>query len=222
MEAGELSRTEHAEGFADGLDADADHLLEEVLAVGGEDALDDAAVVLGMPSFAQPVPLHAVDEAGRGRRTELEGVRDRAHRLGAGAEEHEQSELAEGQVADKRRRHDPGHAPEDLEQVDGGFGQSRVLGGWFRHPRIVRGDVKYRQDGDGRRQQGFPALPRWSGVNACSHTMLVANRSCVSARSRTFPTSATARTKPPRAYPAGRRTRARSTAPAMTIDGATM
>src|SRR3954454_24647675 len=136
MEAGELSRTEHAEGFANGLDADADHLLEEVLAVGGEDALDDAAVVLAMPSFDQPVPLHAVDEAGRGGRTELEGVGDRAHRLRAGAEEHEQSELAESQVADERRRYDPGHAPEDLEQVDGGFGQPRVLGRWFRHPRI--------------------------------------------------------------------------------------
>ena len=74
-------------GGADGLEPDPDDLLEEMLAVGGQDALDDAPVVLAMPPFDQAMALDAVDEAGGRRRAEFEDVGDRAHRLRAGAEQ---------------------------------------------------------------------------------------------------------------------------------------
>ena len=102
---------------------------------------------------------------------EVEDVGDaRPSAAGPRAEQEQQPELAEGQVADGRRRHDAAACPEDLEQVGGDGGQAGIGSDWFRHTRIVRVDVKYRQARACRPQQGLPALPRWSGVSACSHT----------------------------------------------------
>ena len=78
-------------------------------------------------------------------------------------------------------------------------GRSRRMAGrdrrdTFSHTRIVRAGVKYRQARTVCPQQGLPALPRWSGVIACSHSTFDTSRSWLSTSSTTLPVSATART----------------------------
>ena len=90
-----------------------DDPLEEPRAVRGQGALDDAPVVRAVAPLDQTVTFDAGDEAGRGRRTEVEDLGDPAHRLGALAKQKEQEpDLAEGQVpgGDRRdfARHDTG------------------------------------------------------------------------------------------------------------------
>ncbi len=101
-----------------------------------------------MAALDQPVPLDPADEAGRGRRGEVEHVGDPAHRLGAlELEPQQQPELAEADVADRRRRHAAGHAAEQRDVLGGNVGQPVVGGKYFRHTRIVHASVKYWQTG---------------------------------------------------------------------------
>ena len=128
MEALELAWTQHGERASDGFETYADDLPEELLAFRGEDALDDAPVVRAVLASDQAVPFDAPDEARGSCRTEIERLRDGAHRQRATAKQEQEAELAEGQVPDGRRRNHPRHALEDLEEVDGGRGQTRIWG----------------------------------------------------------------------------------------------
>ena len=90
----------------------------------GQGAFDDAPVVGAVAPLDETVTLDAGDETGRGRRAEVEDLRDPAHRLGAFAEEQEQEpDLAEGQVpgGDRRdvARHDTWNAPSIASAVVG-------------------------------------------------------------------------------------------------------
>ena len=81
-----------------------------------------------MATLDQPVALHATDEPGRGGQAQVEDLGDAAHRVRAAVAEHEQQpQLAEGQVARRRRRDVPGKPVHDAQEVAGGRGEV-VLG----------------------------------------------------------------------------------------------
>lgn len=142
MELGQLVRLELGQRGPDRVAADPRELLEEARAGFDERAFDDASVVGSMVSFDEPVTLDTRDEPGRRRRTEVEDLRDPAHRLRPFSfEQEEQTDLAERQVARERGRFLARHAVEDPKQVIGRRRQALLRIKWFSHPRIVHVDV---------------------------------------------------------------------------------
>ena len=196
----------------------------KVPALIGQRAFDDAPVVRAMLPGDEAVALDATDEAGRSRRTEVERACDGAHRHG--------SRDAAGTGAEAGRASGRGPGAAGPPAACPGRRLSRSIATAVSRAsasdcsgtaQIVHVGMKYRQRRlSPSRQQGLPALPRCSGVRACSHTSFETNRSCASTRRSRFPMRRRRGRPPPGRTRPAVGTRDSRTIPATMIDGATM